>query len=157
MGVGFAISSASCASVPPPSLTCSKQKEPALQSTNERFLRTLDPEQVDVIIRKVQAAEVDEMWSFVGKKSQQHWLWHAIDHLTGQVLAYVFGAREDEVFLELKALLEPFGITRFYTDGWGAYISATLILPSTPLGNSIRKRLNANTRRCVPGSNAWCG
>src|SRR5215813_11543542 len=72
IGVGFAISSASCASVPPPSLTCSKQKEPALQSTNERFLRTLDPEQVDVIIRKVQAAEVDEMWSFVGKKSQQH-------------------------------------------------------------------------------------
>jgi len=61
------------------------------------------------------------MWSFVGKKSQQHWLWHAIDHLTGQVLAYALGAREDEVFLELKALLEPFGITRFYTDGWGAY------------------------------------
>jgi IS1 transposase len=23
--------------------------------------------------------------------------------------------------LELKALLQPFGITRFYTDGWGAY------------------------------------
>jgi insertion element IS1 protein InsB len=23
------------------------------------------------------------------------------------------------VFLQLKALLEPFGITRFYTDGWG--------------------------------------
>jgi insertion element IS1 protein InsB len=23
--------------------------------------------------------------------------------------------------LQLKALLEPFGITRFYTDGWGAY------------------------------------
>ena len=27
----------------------------------------------------------------------------------------------DTVFLQLKALLEPFGITRFYTDGWGAY------------------------------------
>jgi insertion element IS1 protein InsB len=76
---------------------------------------------VDVIVRKVQAAEVDERWSFVGKKSQPHWLWHAIDPLTGQVLAYVFGAREDEVFLELQTLLEPFGITRFYTDGWGAY------------------------------------
>jgi insertion element IS1 protein InsB len=25
------------------------------------------------------------------------------------------------VFLQLKALLEPFGITRFYTDGWGTY------------------------------------
>jgi insertion element IS1 protein InsB len=36
-------------------------------------------------------------------------------------LAYVFGRRKDEVFLDLKALLAPFGITRFYTDGWGAY------------------------------------
>jgi len=36
-------------------------------------------------------------------------------------LAYVFGARKDEVFLQLKALLDPFEITRFYTDGWGAY------------------------------------
>ena len=27
----------------------------------------------------------------------------------------------DEVFLKLKALLEPFGITRYYTDSWGAY------------------------------------
>jgi IS1 family transposase/tetratricopeptide (TPR) repeat protein len=37
------------------------------------------------------------------------------------VLAYACGAREDHVFLELKTLLEPFGITRFYIDGWGAY------------------------------------
>ncbi len=28
---------------------------------------------------------------------------------------------EDEAFLRLKALLEPFDIKRFYTDGWGAY------------------------------------
>jgi insertion element IS1 protein InsB len=27
----------------------------------------------------------------------------------------------DTVFLELQGLLSPFGITRFYTDGWGAY------------------------------------
>src|SRR6266508_5841110 len=37
------------------------------------------------------------------------------------LLAYVFGRRQDTVFLELKSLLEPFGITRFYTDGWGTY------------------------------------
>jgi insertion element IS1 protein InsB len=36
-------------------------------------------------------------------------------------LAYVFGRRKDEVFLQLKALLEPFGITRYHTDDWGAY------------------------------------
>jgi len=42
------------------------------------------------------------------------------DHQSGKVLAYVFGTRKDEVFLQLKKLLEPFGISRFYTDGWGA-------------------------------------
>ncbi|WP_242038653.1 IS1 family transposase, partial [Chroococcidiopsis sp [FACHB-1243]] len=36
-------------------------------------------------------------------------------------LAYVFGNRKDEIFLQLKALLAPFGISRFYTDDWGAY------------------------------------
>ena len=44
-----------------------------------------------------------------------------IDHHAGKVLAYVFGRRKDEVFLKLKALLDPFGLTRYYTDHWGAY------------------------------------
>jgi insertion element IS1 protein InsB len=33
----------------------------------------------------------------------------------------VFGRRQDDVFVKLQALLEPFGITRYVTDGWGAY------------------------------------
>lgn len=74
-----------------------------------------------VVIRLAEEAEVDEMWSFVGKKKEPRWLWHAIDHCSGKVLAYVFGRRKDEVFLKLKALLAPFGITRYYTDYWGAY------------------------------------
>jgi insertion element IS1 protein InsB len=41
--------------------------------------------------------------------------------LSGKGLAYVFGRRQDEVFLQLKGLLEPFGIRRYYTDYWGAY------------------------------------
>ena len=70
---------------------------------------------------EVEESELDEMWSYVSKKSNPRWLWHAIDRRTGQVLAYVFGRRKDEVFLQLKRLLEPFGIKRFCTDGWGAY------------------------------------
>ena len=61
------------------------------------------------------------MWSFVGSKQEPRWLWQALDHHTGQVLAYVFGRRKDEVFLDLKARLAPFGIERYFTDGWGAY------------------------------------
>jgi insertion element IS1 protein InsB len=85
------------------------------------MLKLLNPAEVMVRIRLADEAEVDEMWAFVGRKKDQRWLWHAIDHRTGKVLAYVFGRRQDEVFLQLKALLEPFGITHFYTDYWGAY------------------------------------
>jgi insertion element IS1 protein InsB len=46
---------------------------------------------------------------------------YAIAHVTGTIPAYVFGRRKDEVFKQLKALLQPFNITRYYTDDWGAY------------------------------------
>jgi insertion element IS1 protein InsB len=93
------------------------------------MLSQLSPEHMEVEIchaeeldwRRGLTSELDEMWSYVGKKAELRWVWHAIDHHSGQVLAYVFGRRKDEVFLQLKELLELFGITRFYTDGWGAY------------------------------------
>jgi insertion element IS1 protein InsB len=96
---------------------------------NHRVLQHLHPEQIEVEIwradeleiRRGLSSELDEMWSYVRSKANPRWLWHAIDHHTGQVLAYVFGRRQDTVFLALKALLEPFGITRYFTDGWGAY------------------------------------
>jgi insertion element IS1 protein InsB len=33
----------------------------------------------------------------------------------------VLGRRQDTVFVALKALGEPFGLTRSCTAGWGAY------------------------------------
>jgi insertion element IS1 protein InsB len=88
---------------------------------NQPLLERLPPSRAEVVLARVDGAEVDEMWSFVGKKQEPRWLWHAIDHHTGKVLAYVFGRRKDEVFVKLKTLLEPFGITRYYTDYWGTY------------------------------------
>ncbi len=43
------------------------------------------------------------------------------EHQSGKLLADVLGRRKDEVFLELKALLETFEITGFYTNDWGGY------------------------------------
>jgi len=96
---------------------------------NHAVLAVLNPEQVEVEIwrsdelevRRGLSSELDEMWSFVQAKANPRWLWHAIDHHTGKVLAYVLGRRKDSVFLRLQELLEPFGITKYYTDGWGAY------------------------------------
>ena len=74
-----------------------------------------------MVVHKVQEAELDEMWSFVGGKKHPRGLWEALDHQTGRIVAYVFGRCADRALLKLKALLAPFGIRRFYTDGWGAY------------------------------------
>ena len=95
-------------------------------------------------------SELDEMWSYVGKKTNPRWLWHAIDRRTGQVLAYVFGTRKDKVFLQLKTLLEPFGIKRYCTDGWGAY-QRHLPVEQIEVGKQKtqtieRKHLNLRTR-----------
>ena len=96
---------------------------------NQAVLQHLHPAQVEVEIWRADelevhrgvSSELDEMWSYVRRKANPRWLWHAIDHHTGKVLAYVFGRRKDTVFLALKALLASFGITRYFTDSWGAY------------------------------------
>jgi insertion element IS1 protein InsB len=95
-------------------------------------------------------AEADEMWSFVQSKQQQRWLWHAIDHETGEILAYVLADHKDAAFLELKALMAPFGITQFYTDDWGAYTrhlpSAIHTVGKTNTQRIERKHLTLRTR-----------
>lgn len=40
--------------------------------------------------------------------------------MTGIILTTIFGKRKDEVFKQLKALLKPFNIARYYTDDWSA-------------------------------------
>ena len=96
-----------------------------MKAVNERLLAELEPTQTIVRLCLGEdpdlESEVDEMWSFVQSKAQQRWLWWAIDHATGNVLAYILAEHKDDAFVALKALLEPFGIMQFYSDGWGAY------------------------------------
>jgi insertion element IS1 protein InsB len=100
-----------------------------LQPVNHAVLAVVNPEQVEVDIwradelevRRGLRSELDEMWSFVQAKAQPRWLWHAIDPHTGEVFASVCGRRKDDVFLGLQKLREPLGITKYSTDGWGAY------------------------------------
>ena len=74
-----------------------------------------------MVLQRAEEAEVDAMWSSVEKKTAPRWWWHAIDHPTGRGLAYGCGRRQEQVLLQRKALREPFGITRYHTDDWGAY------------------------------------
>ena len=89
---------------------------PALHPVNPALGTAGNESPPAVVIHKVQKVELDEMWSFVGGKQHPRWLWHAIDHHTGRVLAFVVDPRKDAMFLKLQVLLAPFGITRYYTD-----------------------------------------
>ena len=67
------------------------------------------------------SVSVDEQWSFVKSKANQRWLWYALEKRSGRVLAFVFGKRNDEAFVQLKGLLSSFNIGRYYSDEWGSY------------------------------------
>ena len=115
-----------CSTSAPPSGSRTQNKAPDLPQVNHAVLAHAEPEPIAVEIPCGRtggaslSAERDDM-ELRGKKAHPRWLGHAIDHHTGKVLAYVFGRRQDNVFLGLQALLEPFGITRYDTDGWGTY------------------------------------
>ncbi|RUM94885.1 MAG: hypothetical protein DSZ28_00890 [Thiothrix sp.] len=104
--------------MPKPRLQYAKKKEGRLVQVNPNFqVATVDAE----VTLVCEEAELDVQWSFVEKKSNQRWIWYAVEHSANTLLAYVFGKRKDVVFKELKVLLEPLNIKHYYTDDWGAY------------------------------------
>jgi IS1 family transposase/transposase-like protein len=75
-----------------------------------------------VILHRLEA-EVDELWSFVGKKANRQWVWIAMDALTRQIIAFHVGDRSRQ---SAHALWEkrPRGYqtqATFYTDQYEVY------------------------------------
>ena len=106
---------------------------------------------IDAEVVPVWEVEMDEMWSYVHDKSHQCWLWWAIDHQTGEPLAFCFGTREHSNIEKLSELLKPFNIKIAYTDGNSAYESLepqTIVLTGKANTQTIeRKHLSLRT---------WC-
>ena len=107
--------------VSPTTVMTPRKKALELHQVNPTLVTAGEGSQPAAVIHKVEEVELDDMWFFVDRTQQPRWLWEVLDHQTGRVLAYVFGRRKDQALLKLKALREPLGIRRFYTDGWGAY------------------------------------
>ncbi|HXG64000.1 MAG TPA: IS1 family transposase [Blastocatellia bacterium] len=66
--------------------------------------------------------EMDEFWSFVGKKKQPRWAWHAWDRQRHRVVAVVNGRRTDHSCQRLLQQLRGCAVRRFHTDQWEAYV-----------------------------------
>ncbi|MDR3572106.1 MAG: IS1 family transposase [Candidatus Pacebacteria bacterium] len=80
------------------------------------FKETVDPAQPDDVL------ELDELWSFVGKKSNKRWLWTAMCRRTRQIVAFVIGDRSEATCRRLwNKLPDDYRQCRSYSDFWDAY------------------------------------
>ena len=72
--------------------------------------------------------ELDELWSFVFKKSQKIWVWIALCATTRQVVAFVTGDRSEKSCQKLwDEIPQSYKSAHLYSDFWKAY---QVVLPS---------------------------
>jgi insertion element IS1 protein InsB len=77
---------------------------------------TLAPVQKDDVL------ELDELWSFVLKKSNKRWIWIALCCRTRQVVAYYIGDRSEASCRQLwQRIPETYKACHTYSDFWDAY------------------------------------
>jgi insertion element IS1 protein InsB len=106
-----------------------KKKAPAREPVHHTVLHGLHPEHVEgAMCRAAElnhgrrlTSELDEMWRDARSQANPRRVWHTINPHSGQILAHVFERRQAPVFLQRQVLVEPCGMTRYDTDGWGAY------------------------------------
>ncbi len=78
--------------------------------------QTLEPPQADDVL------ELDELWSFVFKKSEKRWIWIALCRRTRQIVAYYIGDRTEKSCHNLWERIPPaYQKLRSYSDFWKAY------------------------------------
>ena len=66
--------------------------------------------------------ELDELWSFVAKKTNQAWVWIALCRKTRQVVAYAVGDRSEQTCRCLwDAIPVAYRASHCFTDFWRAY------------------------------------
>jgi len=74
------------------------------------------------------ALELDELWSFVLKKTNKRWIWIALCRATRQVVAYFIGDRSESSCQKLwERIPALYRRSHCYSDFWKAY---QLVIPS---------------------------
>jgi IS1 family transposase len=70
--------------------------------------------------------EIDEFWTYVGRKSNKIWLIYAYHRGTGEIVAYVWGKRDLKTAKKLRRRLKRLGISYDYIgiDNWDSFLTA---------------------------------
>lgn len=107
--------------------------------------------------------ELDELWSFVLKKSRKRWIWIALCRRTRQVVAYVMGDHSEVTCRQLwQRIPMAYRAAHCYSDFWEAYQNVIPKHQHTPCGkesgltahverwnNTLRQRLARFVRKTL--------
>ena len=107
--------------------------------------------------------ELDELWSFVLKKTNQAWIWIALCRKTRQVVAYVIGDRSERTCRRLwETIPASYHEGHCFTDFWAAYQAVLPEKQHTAVGketgetahverwnNTLRQRLARFVRKTL--------
>lgn len=113
--------------------------------------------------------ELDELWSFVLKKTEQAWVWIALCRATRQVVAYEVGDRSEATCRKLwEKIPASYRAAHCYTDFWAAYQQVIPEEQHTACGkdsgatahverwnNTLRQRLARFVRKSLSFSKSW--
>ncbi|MDO4783321.1 MAG: IS1 family transposase, partial [Capnocytophaga felis] len=69
--------------------------------------------------------QVDELWTFVGKKKNKKWLIYAYSAETKEIVAWQWGKRNKKTARKLREKLKKLGVKfgQICTDNWEAFVS----------------------------------
>ena len=73
---------------------------------------------------QAQRVELDEFWSFVGKKKNQRWTWLGLTSSTRRIGAVVHGRRTDANCRKLLEKYKDSRIKQFVSDDWQSYLKS---------------------------------
>jgi IS1 family transposase len=70
--------------------------------------------------------EIDEFWTYVGKKKNKIWLIYAYHRESGEIVAFVWGKRDLKTAKKLRKRIKRLGISydMVATDDWDSFVSA---------------------------------
>ncbi len=113
------------------------------------LFQTLEPAQADDVL------ELDELWSFVLKKSNKRWIWIALCRSTRQIVAYYVGDRSKKSCRQLwQRIPDSYKACTTSSDFWEAYQKVFPVESHHSVGKETVRRLmlSVGTTPCL---NVW--
>jgi insertion element IS1 protein InsB len=125
--------------------------------------------QPDPTVPNATTLELDELWSFVQKKTKTAWIWIALCRRTRQVVAYAIGDRSEATCRRLwEAIPAAYRTGHCYSDFWRAYQAVIPEQQHSAVGketgetahverwnNTLRQRLARFVRKTLSFSKSW--